>query len=112
MGLLVAPPATKLRSVTKTVALHVVVRDLHHELGTNRLPRQILAAAPPTLRAGHPMRHAVTVLYARPVTPRVILERVLPIRLEKLHQLSPLLIGEARADADVLEVSLIVVQPE
>src|SRR3954468_22246307 len=40
------------------------------------------------------------------------LERILAVRLEKLHQLLPLGHREARADADVLEVALVVVETE
>ena len=36
---LVRPPAAKLRRVPKARALHVIVRDLHDELGPQRLPR-------------------------------------------------------------------------
>ena len=39
-------------------------------------------------------------------------ERVLAIRREKLHELAPLLVGEARADADVLQVAGVVVETE
>src|SRR5438045_9764893 len=52
----VVAPAAKLRGVPKPSALHVVVRDLNHQLRTKRLPRQILPGAPSTLPARHPMR--------------------------------------------------------
>src|SRR4051812_23057799 len=84
---LVCAPATELRSVTETIALHVIVGDLEHELGTHRLPRQILAAAPATLTTRHPMRRVVVLRKIRPIAPRVILQRVLAIGLEHLHEL-------------------------
>src|SRR5205085_6570823 len=39
-GFLVRAPATKLSRVTKTRALHVIVRNFHHQLRPQRLPRQ------------------------------------------------------------------------
>src|ERR1700681_4817431 len=110
--LVVAPPA-KLRGVPEATPLHVVVRDLDDELRAQRLPRQILTRAPPTLRAGPPMRLAICIrLRLCPIPPRVSVERVLAIWSEKFHQLQALRVGEARADADVLEISAVVVKPE
>src|SRR5712675_2461597 len=110
---LVIPPPAELRRVSKATPLHVVVRDFDDELRTQRLPRQILSRAPPTLRAGPAMRLAIRVrLRLRPIPPRMSVERVLAIWSEKLHQLQTLRVGKARADADVLEVSALVVQPE
>ena len=42
----------------------------------------------------------------------MVLERVLAIGREELDQLAALRVGEARAHADVLEASRVVVQPE
>src|SRR6267378_5857227 len=59
------------------------------------------------------MRLGVRVgLCLRPVAPRMSVERILAIGSEKLHQLQPCYIGEARADADVLEIAVVVVQAE
>ena len=52
-GLLVGAPAPELRRVAEAAALHVVVGDLDHQLGPQRLPREILALAPAARRAGH-----------------------------------------------------------
>ena len=96
----------------KRAALHVVVGDFDHQLGTQRLPRQILALAPAALAARHalPGRHPPVLL--RPRFPRMIGERVLAIGREKLHELAALLCGEARADADVLQRAGIVEETE
>ena len=51
-------------------------------------------------------------LRLRPVAPRVSFERVLTIGSEKLYQLLPFCVGEARADSDVLEIAAVVVQAE
>ena len=53
--LLVGAPPAKLRHVTEARALHVLVGDFDHQLGPQRLPRQILALAPAALAAGHAM---------------------------------------------------------
>ena len=50
---LVGPPAQKNRRMAETIALHVVVLHLTDALDPERLPRQVLARAPATLRAGH-----------------------------------------------------------
>src|SRR5262245_17810888 len=74
--LLVGAPAPEVRDVAEARALHVIVRDLDDELGTQRLPRQALARAPAALRAGHALRLR---LGTRPFLPRVIRKRVLAI---------------------------------
>ena len=51
--LLVGAPPAKLRHVAEARALHVLVSDLDHQLGPQRLPRQILALAPAALPARH-----------------------------------------------------------
>jgi hypothetical protein len=50
---LVVAPAQEGGGVAEAVALQVVVLDLDHALGPQRLPAQVLAAAPARLRAGH-----------------------------------------------------------
>src|SRR4051794_17164388 len=40
--LLVRAPPAKLRGVPKACILHVIVRDLYDQLGTERLPREVL----------------------------------------------------------------------
>ena len=110
---LVGSPPPKLRRVTEAPALHVIVCDLDDQLGPQRLPRQILALAPAALAA----RHALCRLHrglpaSAQCLPRVIRERVLAIRREEFHQLPPLLVGEARAHADVLELAGIIEEAE
>ena len=95
---LISSPATKLRGVTKTIALHVIVSNFNHELRSQRLPRQVLPRAPATLRTRNTMAKIVT----RPLFPRMIRERVFTIRREKLNELKPLLIGKTRAHTNVL----------
>ncbi len=51
----VSAPAAKLRRVTKTISLHVLVSNFNHELGSQWLPRHVLAMTPATLRARHSM---------------------------------------------------------
>ncbi len=51
--LLVGAPSAKLRHVTEAAALHVLVGDFDHQLGPQRLPRQVLALAPAALAARH-----------------------------------------------------------
>src|SRR5438132_5546016 len=58
------------------------------------------------------MRLPVCGLLLRRRAPGVFLERILAIGLKKLHQLAPLFIGEAGADADVLEISIVVIEAE
>src|SRR3982074_1757609 len=110
---LVLAPAAKLRGVPKTVALHVVVRNLDDERRTQRLPRQILSGAPTTLGTGPAMRLRIgDLICGCPSAPRMTVERILAVGREKFHQLQPFCIREAGADADVLEISAVVVEPE
>src|SRR5215471_5274347 len=46
---LVCPPTPKLCCVTKTIALHVVVRNLNNQFGPQRFPRQVFTLAPAAL---------------------------------------------------------------
>src|SRR5213076_2966119 len=101
-GRLVASPPAELRRVAKAAPLHVIVRDLDDELGAERLPRQILPLAPSALHPGASVRSLVRLGF-RPGAPRVPVERVLAIRREKVDELAPLLVGEARAHPDMLE---------
>src|SRR5262245_17481147 len=63
---LICPPPAEMRHVAEATSLHVLVRDLHHQLDPQRLPRKILAHAPATL---HP-RHTLS-LRTRPFLPRM-----------------------------------------
>jgi hypothetical protein len=91
----------------------VVVTDFDYQLGTQRLPREVLALAPTALTAGHAVtgfnaaRHSL-----RPLFPWVSGERILSIRCEELHELSTYFLCEARADADMTQHSGVVVESE
>src|SRR2546423_15179005 len=103
---LVAAPATELSSMSKPVALHMIVRNFDDQLRTDRLPRQVLSLAPTTLSARHPMRLTIRLgMRLCPPAPWMSVERVLTIGSKKSHQLLPLGIGESGADTDVLEVA-------
>src|SRR6476661_6163603 len=105
---LVGPPAPELRRVSEATALHVIVRHLDHELGAQRFPRQILALAPAADCSGPTMHRRLLIRWGLgPGAPRMALERVLAIRFEKRYQLPTFGGGEARADADVLEVAVV-----
>src|SRR5277367_1255860 len=54
--LLVGTPLPKLRHMTESRALHMLVCNFDYQLGPERLPRQILAVAPTALTSRHPMR--------------------------------------------------------
>src|SRR5919106_75075 len=53
---LVGAPPAKLRRMAEARPLHVIVRDLHDELRTQRLPGQVFPLTPPTDHAGTTMR--------------------------------------------------------
>src|SRR5262249_35009553 len=64
---LVGPPSEEGRRVAEPIALQVVVLHLAHALDAERLPREVLAGAPATVSAGHPLMLAAVRL--RPVAP-------------------------------------------
>src|SRR5436190_17376231 len=77
--LLVRTPPQKVRGVTESRALHVVVRHFADALDAQRLPAEILAAVP----AARPARHPLPLTYRlRPIAPRMFIERILSQRLE------------------------------
>src|SRR6185369_6266083 len=106
----VRAPAQKSGRVPEAVALQVIVFHLAHALDAQRLPRQVLARAPPALPAGHALRSALGGL--RPPAPRMPLERVLAQRLELLRELLARGHGEGRRHADVMQRPLVVVETE
>ena len=110
--LFVDTPPAKLRHVPEASALHVLVRDFDHQLGPQRLPRQILALAPAALASRHAMLRPLAAVMLRPALPRVIGQRVLAIGREEFDEFPALLLREARADTDVLQTARIVEQPE
>src|SRR5215469_9702380 len=82
----VRSPAAELRCMAEAVSLHVIVRDFHHQFGSQWFPSQVLALTPATLASRH-STHAVTVTQVGPTLPRVRGERVFAIRLEKFREL-------------------------
>src|SRR5262245_28768757 len=110
--LLVRAPPPKLRNVTEAASLHVVVSDFDRQLGTERLPGQVLALAPAALATRYTMLSFVCESMLGPVFPRVSGERVLAVRREEFYKLASLLFREARADADVLQRTGVVVEAQ
>ena len=104
LGSLVRPPAQERRGMPEAIALQVVVLHLAHALDAQRLPRQVLARAPATLRARHP-HHRAAHRELGPLAPRMAFERVLAQRRELLDQLLALDHRERRGHADVMEAS-------
>src|SRR4029079_2856615 len=65
---LVGAPSAKLRGMTESVALHMIIRNFDHQLRTQRLPGQTFTRAPAALAA----RHAIiglSVHLLRPIFP-------------------------------------------
>src|SRR5262245_3814756 len=82
----------------------MLVRDLHYQLRTQRLPRQVLALAPAARASGHaPPFSSCFSPMLRPPAPGMVYQRVLSIRFKKLRQLHALLLREARAYAHMLQ---------
>ena len=105
----VGAPPLEVRGVPEPPALHVLVADLDHPLGPQRREGQVLALAPAALGARDPVGVGGEELL--PVAPRVLLDRAHQ-RLQLLDELGPARLGEAGADADVLELALVVVEAE
>src|SRR4029077_4400251 len=79
-GVLVLGPSAELRRMTEPVSLHVVVSDLHHQFGSQRFPRQVLALAPAALPARHTFRRISRFAgLVCPMLPWMIVERVLAV---------------------------------
>src|SRR5580704_13995066 len=89
--LLICAPPAKLGHVTEAGALHMLVSDFDHQFGSKRFPRQVFPLAPATLTAGHAL---FTCAKLRPAAPRVIHQRISPIRQEEFRQLTALLCRE------------------
>src|SRR5215207_6220490 len=100
-----------MRTVSKPRTLHVIERDLDHEAELDRLPRQILAAVPPTRTAGQTLRR-LDRLEVCPVLPRMIVARAFAQRLELIGELGALGLLERCADADVMKRAGLVVETE
>ena len=112
-GFLSARQLRKCASVTEAAALHVLVGDFDHQFGPQRFPGQVFALAPAALAARHAMAgFAVCSSCSAQRLPRMTGKRIFAIRREKFDKLATLLLGEARADADVLKRARIVEEPE
>src|ERR1051325_4446105 len=85
--LLIGAPSAKLRCVTKSVALHMIIRNFDDQLRTQRLPGQILTRAPAALAPGH-AKIGLSVRLLRPIFPWMMGERIFAIRCEKLYELA------------------------
>src|SRR5207253_8563353 len=108
-GALVRPPAQEGRGVAEAVALQVVVFHLAHALDAQRLPGEILAGAPATLRARHAGAPRVGL---GPCSPGVLVQGVLAQGRELFHELLAHRYGEGRGHADVLQRAAVIVQAE
>src|SRR5438874_868700 len=73
----VGAPALEVGGVAEALALHVLVGHLAHEFRPQRLPRHVLALAPPAEAPGHAASRRGDGL--RPPRPRMTLEGALPI---------------------------------
>src|ERR1700733_13445512 len=74
-------PSSKLCRMSKPGALHMLISDLYHQLGAQRLPRQVLAMAPSTLASWYAMLSFVAFGFVlRQRHPGMIDQRVLTIR--------------------------------
>src|SRR5262245_15507939 len=78
LGFLVRTPPQEHSAVSEPIALHVVVLHPAHTFDSERLPREILAGAPPALTAWH-ARHVCAVTHG-PVAPRMSVEGISPQR--------------------------------
>src|SRR5439155_3646348 len=97
----VGAPAHELCRMPEAVALEVVEGHLADELGTQRLPLELLARVPAALGARHPAGGRLHGF--RPPRPRMALERVLPVGLELADKLAPAGHAERGRHADVVE---------
>src|SRR5438105_606294 len=100
---LVFAPSSKLRRVTEPAALHVIVSDFDYKLRTQGFPRQVLVLTPAAQCPGHAMPRFTTRFMLSPMFPGMGRERVLAVWRKVSYKLSPHLVREARADADMLE---------
>src|SRR5262245_46510655 len=89
----------------------MVVADFAHQLGPERLPREIFSAVPAAGHSGTALRLLLRGPLG-PARPGMILERALAVRRELLDQLFAPLLGERSGHADVLELALFIIEAE
>src|SRR5262249_31365852 len=109
---LVRPPPQEDGGVAKATALQVIVLHLADELDPQRLPRQILAGAPPALAPRHACERGPAGAHLRPVAPWVVLQGAHAQRCQLPRQL---LAGRHRKrgrDAYMLQHPFRIVEPE
>src|SRR4051812_7987556 len=108
---LVLAPAPELSGVAEAAPLHVVVGDLRHELGAERLPGEVLPLAPAALRSG-PAMYRLALVRSRlgPGAPRMVVERPLAVGREEVDQLATFRRRKARADPDMLQRARVIVE--
>src|SRR5439155_15121116 len=96
---LVGAPADELRRVPEARALHVVVGDLAHALGPERLPAQILAAVPAAGGARKTLPLGARLeLRLGPIAPGMTVQRVLAQRRQLGHEPPARLVREGGRD--------------
>ena len=97
--------------MTEAPALHMFVSDFHHQLRTQRFPRQIFALAPAALSARHPLTgFGVLCHILGPALPWVIGKRILAIRRKVIDELTTHAVREAPANADMLQRTRLIVK--
>src|SRR5262249_50293284 len=110
----VRAPSTKLRRVTKARSLHVIVRDLHDELGAEWLPREVLVLAPAALRPRHALHTGPLFIGCRapPLPPRVTGQGIFAVGRQEDREFAARLVRKARRNTDVVERALVVEEPK
>ena len=96
--------------MAETVALEMVVLDLHDSFDPERLPGEVLARTPAALGSGHAVD--LVRLGLRPFLPRVTLEGILPERLELGRELPAHRHGKRGGNPHVLQHAPAIVQPQ
>ena len=99
--------------MTEAGALHVLVSNFHHQLGSQWLPGQVLALAPAALAAWHTFDAFIgRTFFIRPRLPRVSIERVFTVGVQKFCQFPALLGAKAGTNPNVLQRTSIVKEAE
>ena len=109
---LIRPPSAKLGHVAEARTLHMLVGNLDYKFRPQGFPRKILPLAPAAFASRDALPCWAFFGMIRPFPPRVIQQSVLSIGREVLDQFHALQVGEARANAHVLQCAGIVEKPE
>src|SRR5689334_1016728 len=97
--------------MSQSIALHVVVRNLHDEFRTERFPGKIFALTPAALPSRHSTGSSLFGSFL-PLFPWMSRKRILTIRLQKFCKLLTFLNAETCAYTNVLQGACIIKQPE